>query len=78
MSENKKLKVTEIKYPELIKFFLPLAVMPVIIGITHNAVNASLPNNVSKKVNLKRITKFFIPIAVMAFLARFVQPVVQS
>lgn len=31
-----------IKYKELIKFFLPLAVMPVIIGITHNAINASL------------------------------------
>lgn len=38
----------------------------------------NLPDNVSKKVNLKRIIKFFIPIAVMAFLARFVQPVVQS
>ncbi|RAK06878.1 Na+-driven multidrug efflux pump [Halanaerobium saccharolyticum] len=38
----------------------------------------SLPDNVSKKVNLKSITKFFIPIAIMAFLARFVQPVVQS
>lgn len=43
-----------------------------------NGVFASLPNNVTKKVNLKRIIKFFIPIAVMAFLARFVQPVVQS
>jgi len=43
-----------------------------------NGVLASLPGNVSKKVNLKRIIKFFIPIAVMAFLARFVQPVVQS
>jgi len=38
----------------------------------------SLPNNVSKKVNCKSIIKFFIPIAIMAFLARFVQPVVQS
>jgi Na+-driven multidrug efflux pump len=38
----------------------------------------SLPGNVSKKVNLKRIIRFFIPIAIMAFLARFVQPVVQS
>ncbi|SIQ24564.1 hypothetical protein [Halanaerobium kushneri] len=38
----------------------------------------SLPANVSKKVNLKRIIRFFIPIAIMAFLARFVQPVVQS
>jgi Na+-driven multidrug efflux pump len=38
----------------------------------------SLPDNVSKRVNLKRIIKFFIPIAIMAFLARFVQPVVQS
>jgi len=38
----------------------------------------SLPNNVKKRVNLKRIIKFFIPIAIMAFLARFVQPVVQS
>ncbi|TDO93922.1 Na+-driven multidrug efflux pump [Halanaerobium saccharolyticum] len=38
----------------------------------------SLPDNVSKKVNFKRIIKFFIPIAIMAFLARFVQPVVQS
>ena len=38
----------------------------------------SLPNNVSKRVNLKSIIKFFIPIAIMAFLARFVQPVVQS
>ena len=33
---------TEIKYQELFKFFLPLAVMPIIIGISHNAVNASL------------------------------------
>lgn len=32
----------EIKYLNLIKFFLPLAVMPVIVGIAHNAVNASL------------------------------------
>jgi Na+-driven multidrug efflux pump len=43
-----------------------------------SGVIESLPNNVSKKVNLKRIIKFFIPIAIMAFLARFVQPVVQS
>jgi Na+-driven multidrug efflux pump len=43
-----------------------------------NGVIDSLPDNVSKRVNLKRIIKFFIPIAIMAFLARFVQPVVQS
>jgi Na+-driven multidrug efflux pump len=42
------------------------------------AVIDSLPKNVSKKVNLKRIIKFFIPIAIMSFLTRFVQPVVQS
>ncbi|MFW6251916.1 MAG: hypothetical protein ACOC27_01625 [Halanaerobium sp.] len=41
-------------------------------------ITSALPQNVSKKVNLKRILRFFIPIAVMAFLARFVQPVVQS
>ena len=42
MSENIKRKISEIKYQELIKFFLPLAVMPIIIGVSHNAVNASL------------------------------------
>lgn len=38
----------------------------------------SLPDNISKSINFKRIIKFFVPIAVMAFLARFVQPLVQS
>lgn len=31
-----------ISYQELALFFLPLAIMPIIIGISHNAVNASL------------------------------------
>ncbi len=46
-------------------------------GNFHDVI-ANLQNSVSREVNFKRIVKFFIPIAVMAFLARFVQPVVQS
>src|SRR6056297_2992850 len=32
----------EVTYKKLIKFFLPLAVMPFIVGLSHNIVNASL------------------------------------
>ena len=42
MIGEKEKDIRKIKYQELIKFFLPLAVMPIIIGIAHNAVNASL------------------------------------
>lgn len=42
------------------------------------SVFKNLPDNVSKRVNFRRIIKFFVPIAIMAFLARFVQPLVQS
>lgn len=42
MQKIVKSKIDKIKYRELIKFFLPLAVMPIIIGISHNAINASL------------------------------------
>lgn len=46
----------ELTYQQLFSFFLPLAIMPIVIGISHNAINAALARMASPEISLAAFT----------------------